>query len=170
MAPDRSVAPGGSVAPGDYEQRVDPGALALATVAGAVAFILGGGDWDGLSTVIGLMLLVILTAHHRAAPTSRTPRAYLLRLAFGVTTGLAFCIAVAPLIQFGIIAPFFHHEEEDGWSLDAWHTTMAIAVLWGITATLIAVWEPRIAGWLDKPLRSRRNQGNANEPFTEKRV
>ncbi len=80
-----------------YEQpRVDPGALALATVAGAVAFILGPGEWDVLAVVIGLMLLLILLGHHRAAPPSRTPRAYLLRAAFGATTGLAGSAAPTP--------------------------------------------------------------------------
>lgn len=52
--------------PTDFEKpRVDPGALALATVAGAVAFILGPGEWDLLAVVIGLMLVFILLAHHR---------------------------------------------------------------------------------------------------------
>ncbi len=130
--------------------RVDPGALALATVAGAVAFIFGGGDWDVLAVVIGVMLLLILLAHHHAAPAVRTPRALLLRGAFGATTGLALCIAVAPAIQFGIITPFFHHEEDDGFSRDAWHTTMAIAALWLVVAALLTVFEPRIARWLDR--------------------
>lgn len=130
--------------------RVDPGALALATVAGAVAFIFGGGDWDVLAVVIGVMLLLISLAHHHGAPTVRTPRALLLRGAFGATTGLALCIAVAPAIQFGIIAPFFHHEEDDGFSRDAWHTTLAIAALWLVVATLLTIFEPRIARWLDR--------------------
>ena len=141
--------------PPDHEQRrVDPGALALATVAGAVAFILGPGEWDALAVVIGLMLLLILSAHHRAAPSSHTPRALLLRGAFGATTGLAFCIAVAPLIQHAIIGPFLHREDHEGYSLDAWHTTVVISVLWFIAATLIAVFEPRIARWLDRPRRT----------------
>ena len=59
--------------PTGYDRpRVDPGALALATVAGAVAFILGPGEWDLLAVVVGLMLLFILLAHHLAAPTERT--------------------------------------------------------------------------------------------------
>lgn len=130
--------------------RVDPGALALATVAGAVAFIFGGGDWDVLAVVIGVMLLLILLAHHHAAPAVRTPRALLLRGAFGATTGLALCIAVAPAIQFGIFRPFFHHEDDDGWSRDAWHTTLTIAALWLVVAALLTVFEPRIARWLDR--------------------
>ena len=156
-------------APAEYEHRVDPGALALATVAGAVAFIFGGGDWDALACVIGSMLVVILLAHHRAAPSFRTPRAYFLRAAFGVTTGLAFCIAVAPVIQFGIVEPFFPEYDEEGYLVGgAWTTTMVISVLWVIVATLLAVLEPRIARRLDKPLRGNRNQGNANDPFTER--
>lgn len=130
--------------------RVDPGALALATVAGAVAFIFGGGDWDVLAVVIGLMLLMILLAHHHAAPAVRTPRAFLLRGAFGATTGLAYCIAVAPAIQFGIVSPFFHVEDDEGYSDDAWHTTLALAALWFVVATLLAIFEPRIARWLDR--------------------
>lgn len=74
------------------QHRVDPGALALATVGGAVAFIFAGEDWDVLAVVIGLMLLLILLAHHHPAPTGRTPRAWLLRGAFGATTGLAFAV------------------------------------------------------------------------------
>jgi hypothetical protein len=53
-----------------------------------------------------------------------------LRGAFGATTGLAFCIAVAPAIQFGIIGPFFHIEDDEGWSSDAWPTTLALSALW----------------------------------------
>jgi hypothetical protein len=144
---------------GDYEQRVDPGALALATVAGAFAFIYGGGDgdWDALSCVIGSMLVVILFAHHRAAPTVHTPRSYFLRAAFGATTGLALCIGIAPVIQFGIIEPFFPRYDEEGY-LDsgAYITTMVLVVLWPIFALLFAVFEPKIARWLDrKPRRSR---------------
>lgn len=132
------------------QHRVDPGALALATVGGAVAFIFAGEDWDVLAVVIGLMLLLILLAHHHAAPTVRTPRSLLLRGAFGATTGLAFCIAVAPVIEYGIVTPFFHTEDEDGWSQDAWNTTVALAVLWPIVALLLAYFEPRIARWLDR--------------------
>lgn len=130
--------------------RVDPGALALATVGGAVAFIYAGDDWDILAVVIGLMLLLILLAHHHAAPTNGSPRSYLLRLAFGATTGLAFSIAVAPLIEYGIITPFFHTEDDDGFSMDAWHTTVALSVVWVVAAASLAVFEPRIARWLDR--------------------
>lgn len=149
------------------QPRVDPGALALATVAGAVAFILGPGEWDVLAVVIGLMLMLILSAHHRAAPSTGTPREYLLRGAFGATLGLAFCIAVAPVIQHGIVSPFFHIEEDDGYSLDAWHTTTVISILWFVAATLIAVFEPRIVGWLDRPKRRVRRadaESHAYEP------
>ena len=132
------------------QHRVDPGALALATVGGAVAFIFAGDDWDVLAVVIGLMLLLILLAHHHPAPTVRTPRAWLLRGAFGATTGLALSIAVAPAIQFGIIGPFFHTEDEEGYSFDAWHTTVALSVVWSVAAVLLAVFEPKIARWLDR--------------------
>lgn len=60
------------------------------------------------------------------------------------------CIAVAPAIQFGIVSPFFHTEDEEGWSQDAWHTTVVLAVLWFVVAVLLAVFEPRIARWLDR--------------------
>lgn len=133
--------------------RVDPGALALATVAGAVAFIFGDGEWDALAVVVGLMLLTILLAHHCAAPPAGTPRSVLLRGAFGATTGLALCIAVAPAVQFGIVGPFFHREDAEGYSLDAWHTTIVITVLWFVVATVLAVLEPRVARWLDRPRR-----------------
>lgn len=83
--------------------RVDPGALALATVAGAVAFILGPGEWDVLAVVAGVMLLCIPLAHHIAAPAALTPRSLLLRAAFGATTGLALCIAAAPAIQHLVV-------------------------------------------------------------------
>ena len=136
--------------------RVDPGALALATVAGAVAFILGPGEWDALAVVIGSMLLLILLAHHHAAPATLTARSLLLRGAFGATTGLAFCIAIAPGIQHLIVAPFFHVEDDEGYSLDAWHTTGAISVLWAFIAVTLTVLEPRIASLLDKPWRGRR--------------
>lgn len=148
-------------APGDFEQRVDPGALALATVAGAVAFIFGGGDWDALACVIGTMLLVILMAHHRAAPVVHTPRSYFLRAAFGATSGLAFCIAIAPAIQFGIIEPYYPTLDEEGFHIDgAYNTTLVIAVLWPFVAFLLALLEPRIATWLDRaPRRERRAAG-----------
>ena len=97
-----------------------------------------------------LPLLLILLAHHHAAPTDGSPRSYLLRLAFGATTGLAFSIAVAPLIEYGIITPFFHTEDDDGFSMDAWHTTVALSVVWVVAAALLAVFEPRIARWLDR--------------------
>lgn len=143
--------------PGDYEQRVDPGALALATVAGAVAFIFGGGDWDALACVVGGMLIVILMAHHRAAPTTHSPRAYFLRAAFGATTGLALCIAIAPAIQFGIVEPYFPTYDDEGYLIDgAYRTTVVISVLWVFVATLLAVLEPRIARWLDRPARRQR--------------
>jgi hypothetical protein len=159
MAIDEPVTP-----PTPYEQpRVDPGALALATVAGAVAFIVGPGEWDVLALVIGLMLLLILLAHHVAAPPTHSPRALLLRGAFGATTGLAFCIAIAPAIQHLIVAKFFHHEEEDGFSLDAWHTTNALVVLWFIAATVIAVNEPRLARWLDRPRRAYRTTDDRSD-------
>jgi hypothetical protein len=132
------------------QHRVDPGALALATVGGAVAFIFAGDDWDILAVVIGLMLLLILLAHHHAAPTTRSPRSYLLRGAFGATTGLAFSIAVAPAIQFGIITPFFHSEDDDGYSFDSWNTTVALSAVWLVAAVVLAVFEPRIARWLDR--------------------
>lgn len=152
MAVDEPVTP-----PPPYEQpRVDPGALALATVAGAVAFIVGPGEWDVLAVVIGLMLLLILLAHHVAAPPAHTPRALLLRGAFGATTGLAFCIATAPAIQHLIVTPHFHREDDEGYSLDAWHTTTVLSVLWFIAALVIAVSEPRLARWLDRPRRRTR--------------
>ncbi|GAA2565902.1 hypothetical protein [Mycolicibacterium diernhoferi] len=132
------------------QHRVDPGALALATVGGAVAFIFAGEDWDVLAVVIGLMLLLILLAHHHPAPTGRTPRAWLLRGAFGATTGLAFSIAVAPAIQFGVIGPYFHTEDDEGYSFDAWNTTVVLSVVWLAAAVLLAVFEPRIARWLDR--------------------
>lgn len=97
------------------------------------------------------MLLFILLAHHLAAPAERTPRAYLLRAAFGATTGLAFCIAVAPAIQYLIVTPFFHVESDEGFSEDAWHTTLALSVLWFLCAGVLATLEPRIARWLDRP-------------------
>lgn len=147
--------------PTGYDRpRVDPGALALATVAGAVAFILGPGEWDLLAVVVGLMLLFILLAHHLAAPTEPTPRAFLLRAAFGATTGLAFCIATAPAIQHLIVTPFFHAEDDDGFSDDAWHTTIVLSVLWFVCASALAVLEPRIARWLDRP----RTTGDAAAP------
>ncbi len=149
----------GEDAPAPHDPtRVDPGALALATVAGAVAFIFGGDDWDVLAVVIGLMLLMILLAHHHAAPAHRTPRAVFLRAAFGATVGLAFCIAVAPAIQFGIVAPFFHAEDDDGFSPDAWHTTLILSGLWLVVAVLLAIAEPKIARWLDRPRRTAREQ------------
>lgn len=151
MVDDGTAAP----ATAEHHHRVDPGALALATVAGAVAFIFGGGDWDALAVVVGVMLLLILLAHHRAAPAALTPRALFLRGAFGATTGLAICIAVAPAIQFGIVGPFFHREDVDGYSLDAWHTTVVLSVLWFGVALLLAVLEPRIAQWLDRPRQRR---------------
>ncbi len=132
------------------QHRVDPGALALATVGGAVAFIFAGEDWDVLAVVIGLMLLLILLAHHHPAPTGRTPRAWLLRGAFGATTGLAFSIAVAPAIQFGVIGPYFHTEDDEGYSFDAWNTTVVLSVVWLAATVLLAVFEPRIARWLDR--------------------
>lgn len=143
-----------NTAPGDYEQRVDPGALALATVAGAVAFIFGGGDWDALACVVGGMLIVILMAHHRAAPSTRSPRAFFLRAAFGATTGLAICIAFAPAIQFGIVEPYFPEYDEDGYAIGgAYTTTVVISVLWVFVALTLALLEPRIARWLDRPAR-----------------
>ncbi|CAM3702773.1 hypothetical protein H7J08_30150 [Mycobacterium frederiksbergense] len=132
------------------QHRVDPGALALATVGGAVAFIFAGEDWDILAVVIGLMLLLILLAHHHAAPTDGSPRSYLLRGAFGATTGLAFSIAVAPAIEYGIITPFFHTEDDEGFSMDPWNTTVALSGVWLVSAILLAVFEPRIARWLDR--------------------
>jgi hypothetical protein len=149
-----------AAAPGDYEQRVDPGALALATVAGAVAFIFGGADWDILACVIGSLLLVILMAHHRAAPAVHTPRSYFLRGAFGATTGLALCITVAPAIQFGIIEPYFPQYDEEGFrDSGAYLTTEVISVLWPFLALLLAMFEPRIARWLDRTPRRRRAPG-----------
>ncbi|MDY6995059.1 MAG: hypothetical protein SW019_00590 [Actinomycetota bacterium] len=139
-----------------YEQpRVDPGAMALATVAGAVAFIFADGDWDLLAVIIGLLLLTILLGHHRAAPPGRTPRTFLLRAAFGATTGLALCIAIAPAIEHLIVTPFFHDEDEYGVSDDAWNTTIVISLLWFVVAALLAVLEPRIARWLDRAPRER---------------
>jgi hypothetical protein len=147
--------PDSGTAPGDYEQRVDPGALALATVAGAIAFIFGGGDWDVLACVVGTLLLIILLAHHRAAPTVRSPRAYLLRGAFGATTGLALCIAVAPAIQFGIIEPYFPQYDAEGYpDSGAWETTVVISVVWPVVVLALAALEPRIARWLDRTPRS----------------
>lgn len=158
------MSPQDPAALGHYEQRVDPGALALATVAGAVAFIFGGGDWDALACVIGAMLIVILLAHHRAAPTVHTPRSYFLRAAFGATTGLAFCIGIAPAVQFGIVERYFPTFDEDGWQIDgAYHTTVAISVLWPFTALLLAVFEPRIASWLDRMPRSAREDPGSGE-------
>jgi threonine/homoserine/homoserine lactone efflux protein len=66
---------------------------------------------------------------------------------------LAFCIAVAPVIQHAIVGPFLHYEGEDGYSLDAWNTTVVLSVLWFVVAALIAVFEPRLAGRLDRPSR-----------------
>ena len=149
---------------GDYEQRVDPGALALATVAGAVAFIFGGGDWDALACVIGTMLVVILLAHHRAAPAVHTPRSYFLRAAFGATTALALCIGIAPAIQFGVIEPYYPQYDEEGY-LDsgAYVTTQVISVLWPIFAILLAVAEPKIARWLDRRPRGARQKPGPTE-------
>lgn len=132
------------------QHRVDPGALALATVGGAVAFIFAGDDWDILAVVIGLMLLLILLAHHHPAPTNGSPRSYLLCGAFGATTGLAFSIAVAPAIEYGIVTPYFHSENDEGLSMDAWNTTVALSGVWIVAAILLAVSEPRIARWLDR--------------------
>ena len=124
--------------------------MALATVGGAVAFIFAGDDWDILAVVIGLMLLLILLAHHHPAPTNGSPRSYLLRGAFGATTGLAFSIAVAPAREYCIVTPYFHSENDEGLSMDAWNTTVALSGAWIVAAILLAVSEPRIARWLDR--------------------
>ena len=137
------------------QPRVDPGALALATVAGAVAFIFGDGEWDVLAVVVGLMLLLILLAHHQAAPSGRTPRSMLLRGAFGATTGLAFCIAIAPAIQHFVVTPFFHRDDEEGFSIDPWNTTVTLSVLWFVFTVALACFEPQIARWLDRSGRGK---------------
>lgn len=162
MGPEPSPDP--RSAPGDYEQRVDPGALALATVAGAIAFIFGDGDWDVLACVVGVLLLIILLAHHRAAPVVRSPRAYLLRGAFGATVGLALCIAIAPVIQFGIIEPYYPQYDDEGYrDSGAYVTTEVIGVLWPIVLLILAALEPKIARWLDRAPRRRRQAPGPTE-------
>jgi hypothetical protein len=88
-------------------QRVDPGALILATLAAASVFILGPGEWTLLSLIVGLALLFVIVGHHEQIPYERTWRNWTLKMAFACAAGLALCICISWPLQEWIIKPFF---------------------------------------------------------------
>ena len=118
----------------------DRAALLLAAVGGVLTVALVGlGPQDPWSSVVGVTFLAITWASHRAAPARRTPRSVLARIAFGSVSALCILLAVkAPLV--GLWLGFGRHG-------------VLPAAIWVMLVAVISLWEPRIAGWLDKERR-----------------
>jgi hypothetical protein len=74
--------------------KIDPAALASATVAGILAFFLDPGPFDPLSIVVGVTLLTILFAYE-----FRRGRSNLQNLAFGTVCGFIGLLVVGPLFE-----------------------------------------------------------------------
>jgi hypothetical protein len=142
----------------DGGPQVDPGAFSLAAIAAAATVVLSEGDWDGLDSVVGAILLVVFLVHHRAASGPLTVRTLLLRGVFGATVAVALGIMLAPPLQKMFVEPnvldFFWSEEDRKTIPTADKTTSIIAYAWLIFAPVIAWFEPRISAILDKNLRA----------------
>jgi hypothetical protein len=153
---------------------VDPGALALAVVVAASAFIVGSGTWNLLATLVGLFLLIVLLAYWRPAPPVSTIRGFAVKLGFGAGAALAICLALAPAIEWWIIAPSHFHTIDscpgglpvlspewhcegpsylDGNDVDAMNATKVIGWLWFPLVITITAFESQIMRQLDKRRR-----------------
>jgi hypothetical protein len=132
--------------------RVDPGALVLAALAAASAFILGPGEWGVLSLVIGLALLFVIIGHHEPVPQETTWRNWILRVAFASVVGLALDLCIAWALQEWIMKPFFPGANA------AENTTKVLSYLWFGFVLLLAASEQRISTSLDRPLVTSRQR------------
>lgn len=143
---------------------VDPAALALASLAAAAAFLATSRPWDSLSSGVGISLLVISLANHRAWTGTMTVRGLLQRLTFAGTAALATCIAIAWPVQLQM-------DSNDVWLLmrrldieygiesaivDDWAaaTTEFLAFLWPVITAALFISEPRLSWFLELPTPS----------------
>lgn len=148
---------------------VDPGALALASLAAAAAFLVTSRPWDLLSSGVGITLLVISLANHRAWTGVMTVRGLLQRLTFTGTAALALCIAIAwPVrLQMGDTSVWILMSrlgiEYFDWVVpdDEWTavTTEFLAFLWIALTVVLFVLEPRLSWLLELRVPSRRQIG-----------
>lgn len=139
---------------------IDPGGLALASLAAAAAFLATSRPWDSLSSGVGISLLVISLANHRAWTGVMTVRGLLQRLTFAGTAALALCIAIAWPVRLQM-------DETSVWILmsrlgieyfdwvvpaDQWTgvTTEFLAFLWPIITAVLFVIEPRLSWLLER--------------------
>lgn len=144
---------------------IDPGGLALASLAAAAAFLATSRPWDSLSSGVGVCLLVISLANHRAWTGTMTVHGLLQRLTFAGTAVLPTCIAIAWPVQLQM-------DSADVWLLMAdldtrystafagvteWApaTTEFLAFLWPVIAATLLQREPRLFWLLEVHIPSR---------------
>jgi hypothetical protein len=127
----------------------DSAALMLAAVAGVVVLFQGPGEWDHLSLMAGGIFLLVLTAFHRPVGDTVTPRHWLLRFSFGVVIGLAVALMTTWPMQEWVVRPHVTLAKHETVA-DRTTVVVAWAVLLPISL-LVAICEPALAKWLDKP-------------------
>lgn len=156
LAPLVRIEKQGNASCDDGRPQVDPGAFSLAAIAAAAAVLLSEGDWDVLDSVVGVILIMVFLAHHRATTGPSTVRTLLLRGVFGGTVAIALGIMLASPLQKMLVEQhllnFLWSEEDREAVAAADRTTSIIAYAWLIIAPIVALFEPRISAALNKNL------------------
>lgn len=140
---------------------MDPAALGLAAVAAGVSLVSVEGDWNVVGTMLGLVLLVVVVAHHRPSPDEGRWRQTLMKAAFAGVAALTICLVIGWPVQRLIVENLkmqdwtalkciarFSIGAKTFSSADA--TTLLMCVAWAILWYAIFKAEPRLMRLLDK--------------------
>lgn len=144
---------------------IDPGGPALASLAAAAVFLATSRSWDSLSSGVGVCLLVISLANHRAWTGTMTVHGLLQRLTFAGTAVLPTCIAIAWPVQLQtdsadvwlLMADLDIRYSTDFAGVTGWAsaTTEFLAFPWPVIAATLLLREPRLFWLLEVHIPSR---------------
>lgn len=139
---------------------MDPAALGLAAVAAGVSLVSVEGDWNVVGSMLGLVLLVVVVAHHRLSPDEGRWRQTLMKAAFAGVSALTICLVIGWPVQRLIVENLKMQDWTAlkwiaKWSIGAKEftsadaTTLLMCVAWAILWFVIIKAEPRLMRLLD---------------------
>lgn len=128
-------------------ESVDVAAIALAGLAASVTLMSGDGAWTVVSTSVGIALLLITLAFHRA-PQRGTLREKLARAALGAVVALEFACIASWFVQWHFLGPVPSGDK------DVIDYYASISLNWGLgigaaVGVVIALREPQLQRRLD---------------------
>jgi hypothetical protein len=147
----------GQHSPVDPLRDVDSAAIILAGLAGAAALFTGDGSWDAVAFVLGLVLVIVVTAFHRPVADTITLRTVLLRLAFGAVFALGLALVLAWPVQEWVVRPYFDAIDAEGQSLAPYRASLAVSFAAIPVAVVMAFLEPLLSRALDRSIAPRRS-------------